>query len=134
MKTPKKQLDGFAKGRVLATLRLEALAMLVAALLGFHAVHGRWLWFAVLFLVPDLSFLIYLINPRAGSIGYDAVHSYIGPVALLLAGFTLRPAILPLALIWIAHIALDRSVGYGLKYSTSFDHTHLGPIGQAKNL
>jgi hypothetical protein len=30
-----------------------------------------------------------------------------------------------LALIWLAHIGLDRALGYGLKYPTAFRHTHL---------
>jgi Domain of unknown function (DUF4260) len=29
------------------------------------------------------------------------------------------------ALIWFAHIGMDRTVGYGLKYPTSFKDTHL---------
>jgi hypothetical protein len=29
------------------------------------------------------------------------------------------------ALIWFAHISMDRTVGYGLKYPTSFKDTHL---------
>ncbi|HEY2386937.1 MAG TPA: DUF4260 family protein, partial [Candidatus Binatia bacterium] len=33
------------------------------------------------------------------------------------------------ALIWLAHIGMDRLLGYGLKYPTSFHHTHLGRIG-----
>ena len=36
-----------------------------------------------------------------------------------------------LALIWIAHIGLDRALGYGLKYATGFGDTHLGRIGRA---
>src|SRR3954470_22529461 len=34
------------------------------------------------------------------------------------------------ALIWFAHIGLDRALGYGLKYDDSFQHTHLGWIGK----
>ena len=35
------------------------------------------------------------------------------------------------ALIWIAHIGLDRALGYGLKYATGFGDTHLGHIGHS---
>jgi hypothetical protein len=31
-----------------------------------------------------------------------------------------------LALIWLAHIGLDRLLGTGLKYNDRFTHTHLG--------
>jgi hypothetical protein len=32
---------------------------------------------------------------------------------------------LQVRLIWLAHIGLDRAVGYGLKYPTAFKETHL---------
>jgi hypothetical protein len=32
-----------------------------------------------------------------------------------------------IALIWIAHIAFDRLLGFGLKYPTQFKDTHLNP-------
>jgi hypothetical protein len=34
------------------------------------------------------------------------------------------------ALIWLAHIGMDRSLGYGLKLPTAFQDTHLGRIGR----
>jgi len=30
-----------------------------------------------------------------------------------------------IALAWLAHIGIDRALGFGLKYSTAFDDTHL---------
>lgn len=33
-------------------------------------------------------------------------------------------------LAWLAHIAADRALGYGLKRPTSFHDTHLGRIGR----
>ena len=41
-------------------------------------------------------------------------------------------AVLPYMLIWAAHIAIDRAVGYGLKYPGSFKDTHLGRMGKDK--
>jgi hypothetical protein len=35
------------------------------------------------------------------------------------------PVVVAVALIWFAHIGMDRTVGYGLKYPTSFKDTHL---------
>ena len=32
----------------------------------------------------------------------------------------------------IAHVGMDRAVGYGLKLPTSFQDTHLGRIGREK--
>jgi hypothetical protein len=34
------------------------------------------------------------------------------------------------AIVWFAHIGLDRALGYGLKYADGFQHTHLGTIGR----
>jgi hypothetical protein len=38
--------------------------------------------------------------------------------------------LLGIAAIWAAHIGFDRMLGYGLKYSSSFNDTHLGRIGR----
>ena len=84
--------------------------------------------FALLFLVPDVSMMGYLANVRAGAVIYNAIHTYVGP--LLLAGYSVGTAQhtpLLLSLIWIAHIALDRMLGFGLKYPTGFKDTHLAP-------
>jgi Domain of unknown function (DUF4260) len=70
----------------------------------------------------------YAANIRVGTITYNAVHTYVGP--LVLAGYSFgsnRPAIVSLSLIWIAHIDLDRMLGFGLKYPTRFNDTHLNP-------
>ncbi len=109
-------------------LHLEGATVLVFSLLAYHWVHGSWLQFAWLFLVPDVSMLGYAVNVRLGAIAYNAVHTYLVPLAL--AGYSLgtdHAAILPLSLIWLAHIGCDRMLGYGLKYSTRFKDTHLNP-------
>jgi hypothetical protein len=36
--------------------------------------------------------------------------------------------LLSAALIWLAHIGMDRALGYGLKYPTTFKDTHLGHV------
>lgn len=110
-------------------LRLEGLAVLVLATYLYAQADGRWMTFALLFLAPDLSFAGYLAGPRAGAVIYNIAHSYIGPV--LLAGAALTGAGgLTLALIWAAHIGMDRAVGYGLKYPSAFGDTHLGRVGR----
>jgi hypothetical protein len=40
------------------------------------------------------------------------------------------PLLLSIATIWLAHIGIDRSPGYGLKYSAGFAFTDLGRIGK----
>jgi hypothetical protein len=107
-------------------LRLEGLAVLAASLaLYFHADYG-WLALVVLFLAPDLSMLGYLGGPAAGALTYDLVHTYTLPVALGALGVLVDSGTATqLALIWFAHIGMDRMLGYGLKYPTGFKDTHL---------
>lgn len=109
-----------------ALLRLEGLAVLVAALvLYFHADFG-WILLIVLFLAPDLSMLGYLAGPAVGAATYDAVHTYVPPVVLGVVGvLTDADIALEIGLIWLAHLGIDRALGYGLKYPTGFRDTHL---------
>jgi hypothetical protein len=111
-------------------LKLEDALLLVAILYLYTHLHLSWLLFTVLFLVPDLSMLGYLANPRAGAAAYNLIHTYILPLLLLAAGlFKPSTLVLSLALIWLAHIAFDRVLGYGLKYATFFKDTHLQHLG-----
>ena len=107
-------------------LRIEESALLIAAIFAYQHLHYSWLLFAILFLTPDLFMLAYLVNPRLGAATYNLVHTLTLPLALLLASYV-EHCHLPteLALIWTAHIALDRLLGYGLKYPTFFKDTHL---------
>ena len=73
----------------------------------------------------------YLANPRVGAIAYNIVHTILAPVALLLLGYALELSwAAPVATIWLAHIAMDRMFGYGLKLPTGFSDTHMGRIGR----
>jgi Domain of unknown function (DUF4260) len=108
-------------------LHLEGAAV-TASLFAYHWSHGSWLQFTLLFLVPDLAMLGYLAGVRVGAITYNAVHTYRGSIALAAYSFeSNRLAIFALSLIWIAHIGLDRMLGFGLKYPTRFTDTHLSP-------
>lgn len=125
---------GAVTGGVRILLRLEGLA-LFAAMTALYAIWGgSWWVYALLFLMPDLSFLAYLSDARFGALVYNAAHSYMAPVALMTLGFALAaPLTLSIALIWLAHIGIDRALGYGLKYSAGFGFTHLGRIGRQKD-
>ena len=107
-------------------LRVEGAALLVGAVvLYFHADYEWWL-FLVLLLAPDLAAIGYLLGPRIGAAVYDLGHLEAFPVALAVVGvLTDSDVCLKLALIWFAHIGMDRAVGYGLKYPTHFKDTHL---------
>jgi hypothetical protein len=110
-------------------LRLEGLAIGTAAIaLYFHEDFG-WILFVALILAPDVSFVAYVFGPKVGAVAYDAVHTEIFPVALGTAGIVGDSVVATkLALIWLAHIGVDRLLGYGLKYPTAFKDTHLGRV------
>ncbi len=123
--------SGFVEGGPRLILRLEGAALAIGAAFFYGRLGGSWLLFAVLFLAPDLSFLAYLVSPRVGAILYDGLHATIGPFALLaLAGWVGASVGEKIALIWLAHVGVDRALGYGLKYAASFNETHLGRIGR----
>jgi hypothetical protein len=110
---------GMVLGRALRSdtlLRIEGGILLLASVLFYRHLGGSWLLFAVTLLFPDLGAVGYLLSPRAGAIGYNAVHTYTLPAALLGAGLLSgHPLALAVATIWFAHIGMDRLVGYRLK-------------------
>lgn len=109
-----------------ALLRLEGLTVFVAAILLYASQGGSAVAFILLLLVPDVSMIGYTINIRLGSIIYNLVHTYAMPTLLVGLALALNvPVLLQIAFIWFAHIGMDRTVGYGLKYPTDFKDTHL---------
>lgn len=107
-------------------LRIEGLALFGATTAAFFALEAPLWLFLVLALAPDLSMLGYLAGPRIGSQLYNAFHTYTAPIVLGIAGLVLGvPPLGWVALVWAAHIGIDRAIGYGLKYPTGFKHTHL---------
>ena len=76
--------------------------------------------------MPDVSMVGYLANARIGAAVYNAVHTYLLPLLLgVYSVSTDHRTPLLLALIWLAHIGLDRMLGFGLKCPTEFKDTHL---------
>jgi hypothetical protein len=124
---------GAVTGGVRILLRLEGLTLCLGMVLLYAVWGGSWWVFALLFFAPDLSFIAYLADPRTGALLYNAAHSYMLPVALMTLGFALpEPLTLSVAMIWLAHIGIDRALGYGLKYEAGFGFTHLGRIGRGR--
>lgn len=126
---------GAVTGAVRNWLKTEGLAVLTLSLLLYGHSGSSWWMFIGLLLIPDLSMLPYLLNPRAGAISYNIVHSYLLPLGLATLAIALNKAgMLPFLCIWTAHIGIDRFLGYGLKYSAAFGETHLGTLGSSKRL
>ena len=110
-------------------LRTEEFALLLLTLFAYHRLHYSWLFFAILFLTPDLFMLGYLLNAHLGAAIYNLAHTLTLPLALLFISYLQRWHLAPaVALIWTAHIAFDRLLGYGLKYPTFFKDTHIQHI------
>ena len=123
---------GAPTGGVRTLLRLEGLALFLGMTLLYGIWDGSWSIYLILFLAPDVSFAAYLAGPRVGAFVYNAAHAYLAPMALMTAGFaTSSPLVLSIAMIWLAHIGIDRALGYGLKYEAGFGLTHLGRVGGA---
>jgi hypothetical protein len=107
-------------------LHLEGATVLLLSVLFYFQQGGHWLLFILLLLTPDFSMVGYLAGPRIGSISYNIAHIYLWPLTLIaIASSTHSALMLQLALIWSAHIGMDRMLGYGLKYPTAFKDTHL---------
>jgi uncharacterized protein DUF4260 len=116
-------------------IRADAIGVLVVTLWAVTVTHGSWACFFALLLVPDLSMAGYLFGSRAGAAVYNTGHMYAWPLALLAVGLTSKGRLTTTAgFSWIAHIAVDQVVGYGLKLPTMFEHTVLGPIGRARRV
>lgn len=107
-------------------LSLEGLTVFISSLVMYQYVGGNWWLFGALLLAPDLVFIIYMLDKSIGIIAYNLMHNYIFPVMLgvgaILSGWQFG---IVLSIIWLAHIGMDRTVGYGLKYQPGFKETHL---------
>jgi hypothetical protein len=124
---------GTATGAVRTLLRLEGVAAFAAGIALFGTSGGHWLWLLPLLLVPDVSALGYLSGPRIGALAYNAVHNWaLGTATLGIGLWLASPALVLAAAILIAHVGMDRALGYGLKLPSSFQDTHLGRIGRTK--
>lgn len=124
---------GFPPSNVTALLRIEGVAVLAATLAAYQLTGGDWGLFALLFLMPDLAMLGFIAGRKTGSVTYNLAHTYAVPLALGSIGWAAGvPFLLAVALIWIAHIGMDRALGYGLRYASVDQATHLGWIGKAR--
>jgi len=103
-------------------LKLEdAVKFLAAYWLSLYMGHAWWIFFAWL-LVPDLSMVGYLVNARVGAALYNVTHHQGLALAVLIAGIYFSLPVLVLAgIILFGHSAMDRLLGYGLKYPTTLN-------------
>ncbi|MGR3811365.1 DUF4260 domain-containing protein [Jiulongibacter sp. NS-SX5] len=111
-------------------LKLEELAHFILGIFLFSQTSYAWWWFPALILLPDLSMIGYAFNSKTGALLYNIFHHKALGILFFIVGqyLVLEPLTLT-GIILFSHSAMDRIFGYGLKYKTSFHHTHLGKIG-----
>lgn len=116
---------------VTAILRSEAAAAFVAGVALWLVNDGSPWWLLPALLAPDVSAAGYAVNPRVGALTYNAVHNWTLAIGILGIGWwaSSAPALLTGSIL-LAHVGMDRALGYGLKLPTSFQDTHLGRIGR----
>lgn len=115
------------------TLKLEHLALMVLGIYAFYESGFEWQWFLVLLFIPDLSIIGYTLGNKVGAVIYNTFHNYVTAVLFYLLGMLLDLPYVELAGVMIfTHACMDRALGYGLKYFTSFHDTHLGRIGKSR--
>ena len=97
-------------------IKLEELAFLVLSFYLFLALDYAWWWFPLLFFVPDVSMIGYLINSKVGALAYNFIHHKALAILLYLFGSLTRLAVLQLAgLVMFGHSSLDRVLGFELQ-------------------
>lgn len=107
-------------------LHLEGLAIFLAAVYLYYLLSADWLLFVILLFTPDISMIGYVKNTQIGAITYNLVHNYALAILVAFIGVLLGSnLVISLGLILLAHVGLDRLLGFGLKYPTHFKQTHL---------
>ena len=107
-------------------ISLEYLLAFLISLFFYWQFDFSILYFLLFLLLPDISMLGYIVNTKVGALFYNIGHSIILPAILIMIGFVMiSTPLLMASIIWLAHIFLDRALGYGLKYDEAFKKTHL---------
>jgi hypothetical protein len=123
--------DGMVVGTPRRLLRVEGATLFAGSLIAYSTTDQAWWLVPLTLLLPDLTMIGYLASTRLGSYLYNLGHSTPLPAGIVAIGWWQdKSLVVALGLVWIAHIGLDRLVGYGLKYDDHFQHTHLGRLGR----
>ena len=110
-------------------LHSEGLIVFIGSLYFYASIDASWWLFILCLFLPDLFMLGYVVNNSIGALVYNIGHTYLIPLLFLILSVSLKLDLpLALSLIWIAHIGMDRTVGYGLKYPSQFKETHLQKV------
>ncbi|MEI5993759.1 DUF4260 domain-containing protein [Candidatus Enterococcus mansonii] len=107
-------------------LQIENGSLFLLAFALFIHLNVPVFYFFLWLLLPDITMLGYLGGSSLGANIYNLGHNLVFPVLLtIIYLLTHTTLLLPIAIVWSAHIFMDRTLGYGLKYSDDFKHTHI---------
>jgi hypothetical protein len=110
--------------------RIESAFLFIASTYIYFDIGLSLLTYLLVLFVFDISMIGYAKGARIGAYLYNLGHSLALPLAVVLVGWASKSeTALGIGLIWVAHVGLDRFLGYGLKLTTGFKKTHLGNIG-----
>lgn len=123
----------FVTGKPKTWLRLEGIILFIATLILFSQTNQKWWLFITLLFLPDIFMIGYIRNTKWGAFIYNLGHSYLAPFTLIFISWLNKSQLgIAIGIIWLAHIGMDRGLGYGLKYDQSFKTTHLGSLEKPK--
>ena len=118
-------------------LKLEEIAMAaigIYLLTIYNLNMSIWIWL-LLFFSPDISMLGYIVNAKAGAITYNIFHHKGIAIVITAVGYFMNvEVVLSIGILLFAHSSFDRMMGYGLKYFSSFNDTHLGKLKKDKTV
>jgi hypothetical protein len=117
------------------TIRIEEAGMFSLSIFLFSQTGFAWWWYPVLILLPDLGMLGYLAGNRAGAFTYNLFHHKAIAIGIFSLGWYLGIPWIELGgIILFGRSSMDRMLDYGLKYTDSFQHTHLGWLKKGNDL
>ena len=112
-------------------LKLEELGQFILSIFLFDQLDYAWWIFPACLLLPDLSMIGYVAGTKTGAWLYNLFHHKLVAITVLILGFRFdNPLIALIGVILFGHSAMDRILGYGLKFNDNFKNTHLGWIGK----
>lgn len=115
------------------SLRIEGLALAILMIVLIERSSAPLWILPATFLLFDLCIIGYSISNKVGARTYNIIHNATFPTLLIATGLLIDIEwVSILGVCWTFHIAVDRTLGYGLKHEESFTHTHLGKIGKKK--
>ena len=114
-------------------LKLEGLGLFLFSTYVYFYFGYELKLFLILFFLPDISSLGYLVSNKLESKIYNILHRQgLFSFTLILGLYLNLDSLILTSIIFISHSNFDRMLGYGLKYMDSFNNTHLGRIGKMK--